>query len=91
VNNFRHGLGLTPIAASSIQSSQYHDFDIRISRPILLRGERSIELIGQAFNLSGHTNLLGPNMTTNAQSTNFGQITAASNAQQGELAARFVF
>jgi outer membrane receptor protein involved in Fe transport len=91
VNTYRAGLGLVPIAAGSIQSSQYNNFDLRISRPIFTRGERSVELIGQAFNLFGHTNLLGANMTTNAQSSNFGRITAASNAQQGELAARFVF
>jgi hypothetical protein len=91
VNTYRAGLGLVPIAAGSIQSSQYNNFDLRISRPIFTRGERNVELIGQAFNLFGHTNLLGANMTTNAQSSNFGRITAASNAQQGELAARFVF
>ncbi len=91
MNQYRAGLGLAPVTGSAIQSSMYNDFDIRISRPFFVRGERKVELIGQTFNLFGHPNLLGSNMTTNAQSSNFGQITAAGNAQQAELAARFVF
>jgi hypothetical protein len=91
VNQYRAGLGLAPVTGSAIQSSMYNNFDIRISRPFFVRGERKVELIGQTFNLFGHTNLLGSNMTTNAQSSNFGQITAAGSVQQAELAARFVF
>jgi hypothetical protein len=91
LNAYRAGLGLNSIAGNSIQSSAYDDFDIRISRPVFVHEQYKVEIIGQAFNLFGHTNLLGANMTTNAQSSTFGQITAASNAQQAELAARFAF
>jgi len=91
VNAYRATLSLSPIAASSIQSSQYDDFDLRISKSLFTRGEKSIEIIGQAFNLFGHTNLSGANAVTNAQSPSFGQITNAGNVQEGELAARFRF
>jgi Carboxypeptidase regulatory-like domain len=84
-------LTLPTITSHSIQSSEYDDFDVRISRPLFVHGDKRVELIGQAFNLFGHKNLLGPNMTTNAGAANFGKITNANNAQQGELAARFVF
>jgi len=91
VNNYRASLGLSAIMANSIQSSKFNDFDLRISRPMYVHGEKSIDIIGQAFNLFGHTNLLGPNTVTNAQSSSFGQITNAGNVQEGELAARFRF
>jgi hypothetical protein len=92
VNSYRATLGLDPVSSGSIQSSEYNDFDLRISRPLFVHGEKRVELIGQAFNLFGHTNLIGGNTTTNAQvTTGFGNITNASNAQQGEIAARFVF
>jgi hypothetical protein len=51
----------------------------------------SVEVIGQAFNLFGHLNLLGANQVTNATAPTFGEITNASNAQEGELAAIFRF
>lgn len=91
VNAYRATLGLSPVASGTIQSSQYDDFDLRVSKSVFTRGEKSLEIVGQAFNLFGHTNLLGANTVTNAQSASFGQITNASNVQQGELAARFRF
>jgi hypothetical protein len=91
VNSFRAGLGLPAIPASQIQSSKYNDFDLRISKSIFTHREKSLEIVGQAFNLFGHTNLLEPNVVSNAQSASFGQITNASNVQEGELAAKFTF
>jgi hypothetical protein len=84
-------LGLIGVPASQIQSSKYNDFDLRISKTIPIREKMNIEVIGQAFNLFGSTNLLGANQVTNATSATFGQITNASNAQEGELAAIFRF
>jgi hypothetical protein len=91
VNSFRAGLGLSPIAPSQIQSSRYNDFDLRVAKSIFIRNEMQIEVVGQAFNLFGSTNLLEPYVNSNAQSPAFGQISNASNAQEGELAVRFVF
>ncbi len=100
VNTFLATQGIQPVSSSQFQSSKYNDFDLRVSWSAFTRGEKSLEVVGQAFNLFGHTNLLGPNATTNALSTrtvgdqmfsNLGIITNASNAQQGELAARFRF
>jgi len=102
VNAYLAGQGIQPVSSSQFQSSKYNDFDLRVSWSAFTRGEKSLEIVGQAFNLFGHTNLLGPNTTTNVLATrtdpntkqmfsNLGIITNASNAQQGELAARFRF
>ena len=90
MNAYRAGLGLAAISSSNIDSSRFNSFDIRASRPIYVRNEKKLELIGQVFNLFGTTNLNAGNQT-NATSPNFGRILGASNLQQAELAARFVF
>jgi hypothetical protein len=84
-------LALVGVPASQIQSSKYNDFDIRVSKTVFSHDSKSLEVIGQAFNLFGHLNLLVANQVTNATSPTFGQITDASNAQEGELAAIFRF
>jgi hypothetical protein len=84
-------LSLIGVPASQIQSSKYNDFDLRVSKTVFTREQKSLEVIGQAFNLFGHLNLLAANQVTNATSKTFGEITNASNAQEGELAAIFRF
>ena len=84
-------LALIGVPASQIQSSRYNDFDLRVSKMIPIREKMSVEVIGQAFNLFGSTNLLAANQVTNATSATFGEITNANNAQEGELAAIFRF
>jgi len=89
-------LSLIGVPAGQIQSSKYNDFDLRVSKSVFTRESKSLEVIGQAFNLFGHLNLLGGPGFSSAQVTNataktFGEITNASNAQEGELAAIFRF
>ena len=36
VNAYRASLGLAPISASSIDSSRYNSFDLRLSRPVYI-------------------------------------------------------
>jgi Carboxypeptidase regulatory-like domain/TonB dependent receptor len=84
-------LSLVGVPASQIQSSKYNDFDIRVSKTVFTHESKSLEVIGQAFNLFGHLNLLAANQVTNATAKTFGEITNASNAQEGELAAIFRF
>jgi Carboxypeptidase regulatory-like domain/TonB dependent receptor len=95
VNAYRATLGMAPVSASQIQSSRFNSFDLKLSRAFFVREQRKLELIGQAFNLFGVTNLgADANHTINtgaANSPSFGQILAAGNLQQAELAARFVF
>ena len=90
VDAYRATLGLAAIPASQIDSSRINSFDILVSRPILVRDQRRIELKAQIFNLLGTQNLSGGN-TTSAASANFGRILGASNLQQAELAARLIF
>jgi hypothetical protein len=92
VNAWRASLAtpLAPIPASNIDSSRFTSFDILITKSILVREQRRIELRGQAFNLFGTQNLTGGN-TTSGSSANFGRILGASNLQQAELGVRLVF
>ena len=89
INSFRTASNLA--AVSRIDSSVYDSLDLRVSRSFFTRGEKSLELLGQVFNVAGHENLLNSAMTTSARSASFGTITNASNLQQVELAAHFVF
>jgi hypothetical protein len=97
VNAYRATLGLSPVTSSMINTNAYDSFDVHLSRKFMIREHRYIEVIAQVFNLFGHENLLGvaagnSGYVTNAASpTGFGTIGAASNLQQAELAARFVF
>ncbi len=95
VNAYRASLNLAPVAASAIQSSRFNSFDLKLTRAFFVHEQRRLELIGQAFNLFGVTNLgADANHTINigaANSAQFGQILAAGNLQQAELALRLVF
>ena len=90
VNAYRATLNQSPLSTSNIDSSSFNSFDFKLSRPIFTRNEHRIEVIGQAFNLFGRTNLSG-GTTTAANSANFGRILGASNLQQAELAVMYRF
>ncbi|HWZ33547.1 MAG TPA: carboxypeptidase regulatory-like domain-containing protein [Bryobacteraceae bacterium] len=92
VNAYRASLAtpLAPLSSSVFDSSRFNSFDLKLSRAFFVREQRKLEVVGQAFNLFGVTNLNG-GTTGSAVSANFGKILAASNLQQAELAARFVF
>ncbi len=92
VNAYRATLGLAPFTSSQIDSSRFNSFDLKLTRAFSLGEKRRIEVIGQAFNLFGVTNLTASSgNTAAANSANFGKILGASNLQQAELAGRFVF
>ena len=90
VNAYRATLNLAAIPGSQIDSSSFSGFDLRLARPIYTKDNWKIDVIGQAFNLFGRTNLTGGS-TTSATSSGFGQILGASNLQQAELAVKFTF
>jgi hypothetical protein len=98
VNAYRATLNLPPFDASQIDSSRFNSFDLKVARPVYVRGERRVDAIVQVFNLFGTTNLAASSgqvssggNTTNATSPNFGKILGALNLQQAELAVRIVF
>jgi hypothetical protein len=84
-----------PLGPSSPTSTNYLDFDLRVSKSVFHREAMDLQVFGQAFNLFGRENFTS--ITTNPTSTAFGAATAAqtvqpvSNVQIGELGARFVF
>jgi hypothetical protein len=98
VNAYRATLNLPPFDAPQIDSSRFNSVDIKVARPVYVRGERRVDAIAQVFNLFGVTNLAASSgqvssggNTTNATSPNFGKILGALNLQQAELAVRIVF
>ncbi len=80
---------LPTVSGSSIQSTKYQDFDIRISKYFFEHDTRKLEIVGQAFNLFGNTNYTS--IITNGYVGTFGTASAAGTAQIGELAARYTF
>ena len=98
VNTYRATLGLAPI--TSIDSSRYNGLDFRLTRPFRIKGERSIELGLQVFDVFGTENLGVPSgqmtaggNTTITSSPNFGRILGVLNntLQQAELSAKLKF
>lgn len=94
VNTYRGTLGLSPISAGQIDSSRFNDVDIRVSKAIILKGERQLQFACQVFNLFDTTNLLAPftsGQVTSAASSSFGRILTAKPGTQAELSAKFTF
>jgi hypothetical protein len=89
------GLNLAPVSASSVSSTNYLDFDLRVSKSLYHHEALDVQVFGQAFNLFGRENFTS--ITTNPTSTAFGAATNAntvqpvSNVQIGELGAKFTF
>jgi len=91
VNAYRSSLNLAPVAAGTIQSTVFNSFDLHLSKSFSLGEHRRVEVIAQCFNVFGHTNLTASSLVASAASASFGTATSATNLQQAELAARFVF
>jgi Carboxypeptidase regulatory-like domain len=90
LNLYRSQIGLSnTLSPSSVASTKYSDFDIRISKYFFQHDTRRLEIIGQAFNLFGTENYTV--ITTSPISPTFGAPTAANTVQIGELAAKFTF
>jgi hypothetical protein len=90
LNLYRSQIGLSSnLSASSVASTKYSDFDIRISKYFFQHETRRLEIIGQAFNLFGTENYT--TITNSPISATFGAPTAANTVQIGELAAKFTF
>ncbi len=79
----------TSLSSSSVTSTNYMDFDLRLSKVVLKHDMKQLEVIGQAFNLFGRENYTA--VTTSPILNSYGAPTGANTVQIGELAARFTF
>ena len=79
----------TNLSSNSVASTQYNDFDLRLSKMVFSHEAMKLEIIGQAFNLFGTENYTG--ITTSPTSAAWGAPTGANTVQIGELAAKFSF
>ena len=91
VNAYRATRNLPALLPGAIQTNLYNSLDLHLSKSFFVKEQRHLEIIGQCFNVFGHENLLASSYVTSAASSSFGTMTSASNLQQAELAARFVF
>lgn len=87
--------GLSAVSSGSVDSTNYLDFDLRVSKSVFHHEAMDLSVIGQAFNLFGRENYNA--ITTSPTSTSFGAATSASTLQPasdvqiGELAVKFTF
>lgn|GEM_PF-601802 len=85
--------GIAPVGP--VTSTNYMNFDLRISKSVFHHDAMDLSVIGQAFNLFGRENYNA--LTTSPTSTSFGVPTSASTLQPptdvqiGELAVKFTF
>jgi hypothetical protein len=85
--------GLPP--AGSVTSTNYMDFDLRVSKSLFHHDAMDVQVFGQAFNLFGRENYNA--ITTSPTSTAFGLATSAqtlqpaSDVQIGEIGGKFTF
>ncbi len=89
------GYNLPTVGPGSVDSQNYLDFDLRLSKSVLHHESMDLQVFGQAFNLFGRENFTS--LTTNPTLASFGLATAASTVQPiqdvqiGELGAKFAF
>jgi carboxypeptidase family protein len=85
--------GLEPVG--SVTSTNYMDFDLRVSKSLYHHDVMDVQVFGQAFNLFGRENYNA--ITTSPTSTSFGLATSAqtlqpaSDVQIGEIGGKFIF
>jgi hypothetical protein len=94
VNAWRATNRLAPLSASQLDTNEYYDLDLRVSKQLSLGGGRKLELSANMFNVLNRTNLLfnvNSSIITNALAPNFGQIQSALNKRQAQLGVRFTF
>lgn len=97
LNTYRSEISntLPTVGPGSVDSQNYLDFDLRVSKSLYHHEAMDLEVFGQGFNLFGRENFTS--ITTNPTLTTFGLATAANTVQPiqdvqiGELGAKFTF
>ena len=83
------------VGPNSVDSENYLDFDLRLSKSLLHRESKDLQIFGQAFNLFGRKNFTSlttnPTLTSFGIATNAGTVQPVQNVQIGELGAKFTF
>jgi hypothetical protein len=94
VNAWRAANGLGNVDPQSIESSRINIVDTRVSKRIKIRGNMSVDLLMQVFNLFNTKNLqaqYGGGRVGNALSDTFGRILTARDGTQVELAVKLLW
>jgi hypothetical protein len=89
------GYNLPTVGPGSVDSENYLDFDLRLSKSLYHHESKDVQIFGQAFNLFGRENFTS--ILTTPTLASFGEATAASTIQPiqdvqiGELGVMFRF
>lgn len=73
----------------TIEGPGFFGIDINVTRSFKVREKQSLQVRGEAFNITNHVNLLDPVTTLN--SSTFGQILSANDPRILQLALKYVF
>jgi len=67
----------------------YANVDLSVVKSVEMRGSRTLEIRGEAFNILNHTNFDLPNRFFG--SANFGRIFGAGTSRQVQLGMKYLF
>jgi hypothetical protein len=96
INEFRTSGGLPPIDSALLRLEPYRTLDVRVSKRVNTGGNRRLELLIEAFNLTNRVNLRAPSGNpaeggANMVAAAFLVRTAARDARQLQWGIRYVF
>lgn len=91
INALRSSRGLSPIAPDLLKLDPYVSVDMRFTRPLLLGGNRRLDLFLEAFNLTNHVNFQTFTINPNIISSSFLVRNSARDGRQMQWGARYVF
>lgn len=90
VNAFRQSRGLSTVTLEQLEKRYpYFAVDLRLTKIVKLGGNRSVELMGEVFNLFNRTNFNTPNGTLT--SSTFLQVSSSADGREAQLGLRFRF
>ncbi len=90
VNAFRQARGLSPVTLDQLgQRYGYLNADLRLTKIVKLGASRSLELMGEVFNLFNRTNFNTPNGTLT--SATFLQVSSAADNREAQFGIRIRF
>jgi hypothetical protein len=90
VNAFRRSRNLPEVTLDQLAKRYpYFEMDVRVTKVVSLGGQRRLELMAEAFNVTNRTNFSTPN--GNLSSPAFLTVSSAGSPLEMQLGARFRF
>jgi hypothetical protein len=91
VNDLRSSRGISPLGPNLLKLDPYVSVDMRFTRPLLLGGNRRLDLFLEAFNLTNHVNFQTFTINANIISSSFLVRNSARDGRQMQWGAKYIF